>query len=257
MKICFWSIGDRKHAPIVQTLVDSFRTVGMKEDFHVYSDQEIRNACTHKTPRFDRKHHLFKFAFLQEKVKELDYDLFIFLDSDSYFVRNPGSLQPLMAGDPMHAFFESDCTVPSDLCRIWQGCPLTEYVRLMRECGVASEKVYNVNAGFFMIKKEAIDIACTLALDFWEYATRQGHFFTEEAPLAYAAHMLCVKPEDHLLKDHFDVWCSDWEGIYAGKLPDGKDWIFRDYLSGEKYIVNPAIVHAIRSKQAMAYRSTM
>jgi hypothetical protein len=222
----------------------------MKEDFHAFCDRPIQGAETHLIADFEKRYFLFKFLFLQNHVKKLDYDYFVFLDADNYFVRPPPPLLDLMQGSPIHSFFESDCTALSKRPK-WHKCPLPEYVRMMRECGVISEKVYNVNGGFFIAKREAIDTICGMALDFWKYALLNGYMFTEEPPLAYVTHMLCVKPENHLLWTHSDVWCTDWLGEYAGRLPDGKKWAFADYMTGKRVTVDPAIVHAIKSKEAM------
>ncbi|MBM3883526.1 MAG: hypothetical protein FJ387_28115 [Verrucomicrobia bacterium] len=35
-------------------------------------------------------------------------------------------------------------------------------------------------------------------------------------------------------------------------MPDGQPWWFVDYFSGERFLVSPAIVHAMRSKEALA-----
>jgi hypothetical protein len=34
-------------------------------------------------------------------------------------------------------------------------------------------------------------------------------------------------------------------------VPDGRVWEFVDYYSGERFPVNPAIVHAMRSKEVL------
>lgn len=249
-ELCFWSVADKQYAYLLQNLVNTFRDMGMKEDFHVFCDRPIQGAETHLIEDFEKKYFLFKFLFLQNLVKKLDYQYFVFLDADNVFVRKPPSLLELMQGSPIHAFFESDCTAPSKRPN-WHKCPLPEYVEMMRECGVASAKIYNVNAGFFIIKREAIDLACGLAIDFWKHALLKKYVFTEEPPLAYVMHMLCIDPEKHLLRNRRDVWCTDWLGEYAGRLPDGKPWAFADYMTGERYTVDPAIVHAIKSKEAL------
>jgi len=64
-------------------------------------------------------------------------------------------------------------------------------------------------------------------------------------------HMLCNDPKKHLLKDHFDVWCSDWKGEFSSRLPGRKPWTFYDYMTDEPHVVNPAIVHALRSKKLL------
>ena len=48
-----------------------------------------------------------------------------------------------------------------------------------------------------------------------------------------------------------DLWAVDRSGCYAGKLPDGRDWKFVDAFTGKGHDVNPAIVHAPRSKEAL------
>jgi hypothetical protein len=44
---------------------------------------------------------------------------------------------------------------------------------------------------------------------------------------------------------------SDWTGHYRDVLPDGQPWSFVDYFTEERILVNPAIVHAMRSKTAL------
>ena len=90
-----------------------------------------------------------------------------------------------------------------------------------------------------------------LAFDFWEFSRARGFVFTEEPLLAYAMHMLCGNPYVHTLRSTSDLWASDWTGRFADVLPDGKPWNFVDYFTGEEFEVNPAIVHAMRSKSAL------
>jgi hypothetical protein len=248
--ICFWSIADGEYAFILQTLVDSYRNVGMPYDFYAFCDRNISGAILHPIETFDKSLFIFKYTFLRKYIKELDYRYFVYLDADNFFVRQPPPLLDLMQKSTLHTFLECDCTQPSKR-KEWQCCPLPEYVSLMRECGVMSEKIYNVNGGFFMVKREAIDLMCDLMEDFWKYSFRKGYVLTDEAPLAYATHMLCADPQQHLLKFNPHYWCSDWTGCFAGRLPDGNPWMFADYMTYEPFSVNPAIVHAIKSKDAL------
>lgn len=250
-EICYWSIADGDYAFMLQNLVNSYRSAGMQEDFHAFCDKNISGAILHKIDTFDKGLFMFKYTYLKQVVKGLDYRYFVFLDADNYFVRQPPPMGDLMKNATLHTFFECDCTRPPSIRKEWQCCPLPVYVQLMRDCGVMSEKVYNVNGGFFMVKRESIDLMCDLMMDFWKYGLQKGYVFTDEVPLAYAAHMLCEDPEEHLLKSHTNYWCSDWTGCFAGRLPDGNPWMFADYMTHEPYMVNPAIVHAIKSKDAL------
>lgn len=235
---------------MLETLVNSYHAVGMEEDFHVFSDLEIPGAINHKIETFDKSFFHFKYAFLKNYVQKWNYRYFVFLDADNYFVRKPPSFLYLMENSPVHIFLESDCTLPSKR-PIWHRCPLPEYVRLMRECGVTGDPVYNMNAGYFVVKREAVDIFCSLGEDFWKHSLSNGYAFTEEAPMAYAMQMLCDDPQKHLLRNVTDIWCSDWQGHFSDRLPDGKEWLFVDYMNYDSYPVNPAIVHALKDKEVL------
>lgn len=245
--ICFWSVGDDDYAYMLKGLVHSFHAIGMEGDFIVFSDRDVKGATRYSIGNFDKRGCFFKFKFLQEHVKHWDYQHYIYIDADSLFIRKPRPLIPLLQGSPIHLFCEGDCTQPMRR-KEWWGCPLEDYVKLMRDCGVVSDRIYHVNGGFFIIKREAVEVVCELAYDFARYATQKGYLLPDEPAWAYAMHMLCVDPDLHLLSTHLDVWCSDWEGVFSNGLPSGKSWIFKDYMTFEPREVNPAIVHAIKSK---------
>lgn len=247
---CYWSVADGTYADMMSTCVRSARTVGVKNDFHVFTDGTVFDATCHNPGDFDKSHFLFKFEFLKEMGK-LDYDYFVFIDSDNYFVRHPGNLIEQTQRSPLHVVMESDCAAENNTRGDWWECPLDDYVRLMRASGVQSRSVFNTNAGFWIVHRYAIDQMVDLAMEFWHYAKGQGFTFTEEAPLAYVGHMMMGNPYQHTLQANPDVWASDWTGHFAGRIPDGSAWNFVDYMSGIPIRVNPAIVHCMRSKQAM------
>lgn len=250
-RYCFWSVVDGEYAPMMQAVVDSARRVGVFKDFHVWTDEPIRGAISHPVETFDKKLYLFKLKFLRDEVSRLDYDYFVWLDADCYFVRDPGDLLRVMHGSPVHSSLESDACAPDSVREDWWDCSLKNYVTLMRFMGVRSRAIYNVNAGFWVVHHDVIQRFYELAYDFWDLANRAGFEFTEEPPLAYATHMLCGNPYVHTLRQTADLWASDWTGCYKDRLPDGKPWEFVDYFSFQSYTVNPAIVHAMRSKEVL------
>jgi len=252
--ICYWSVADNEfgHDKMMVTLIDSARKVGIKENFHVFSNVPIKGAITHDSGSFDKKHYLFKFDFLLE-MKKLMYDYFVFVDADSMFLKNieADDLIKYCHNSPVHITFEGDCTNPEALREDWWGCPLAEYSQLMWDKGVKSKKIYNTNAGFWIVHRDAIDSLCRLAREFWDHANSKGYPFTEEAPLAYAGHMLCGDANNHLLTKNPELWASDWLGHFADRLPVIEEWGFHDYMTHEIIKVNPILVHAMRSKQKM------
>lgn len=248
---CYWSVVDGPYAEMMKTAVHSAREVGVFRDFHIWTDRPIPSATCHDVGELDKSAYLFKLKFLRDHVRKLNYQYFIWLDADTYFVRNPGNILRVLQGAPVHASLECDALSPDNRRPDWWGCSLTQYARLMRAMGVNSRSIFNVNAGFWIVHHDVIETFFELAIHFWEFCDRLGYEFTEEPPLAYAIHMLCGDPYRHTLARHLDLWVSDWIGCYYDSLPDGRSWMFEDYFSGERSLVNPAIVHAMRSKKAL------
>jgi len=250
--ICFWSIGDGSYAPILQSLVYSFRQVGMQEDFHAISDRQINGATTHIAPSFSKGRHFhFKYGFLVEMMQQLDYRYFVYLDADNFFLRKPPNLLELIDGYPLVCFLESDCTSQFVKRQIWTHIRVKDYISLMREIGIKDQKIYNVNGGFFIVKKESITDLYTSMVEFWNCAKSHGFFISDEPALAYAMYKLTGVHDNLLLKNNFNIWASDWNGQFNHCLPYQCEWPFIDYMTGEKYIVNPAIIHGLHSKDAL------
>src|SRR5271154_4100486 len=87
-RYCYWSAVDGIYAQMMQTVVDSAREAGVFKDFHVWTDRPIDGATCHPAANFDKTLYLFKLRFLRDEVSRLDYDYFVWLDADSYFVRD-------------------------------------------------------------------------------------------------------------------------------------------------------------------------
>jgi hypothetical protein len=248
---CYWSVADGEFALMAETMIVSARRVGVTTEFHIWSDREIAGAIVHPVRQFKKDHYLFKLEFLRERVAALPHDYFVWLDADNYFVRDPGNILRVLDGAPMHASLESDVSSPNNAKTHWRGCPLPVYEHLMRSAGVRSKSIFNVNGGFWIVHRDAVGKVCELAFRFWEFGRERGYTFTEEAPLAYAAHMLCRNPTEHRLRRWTDVWATDWQGVLGKQLPKDRPWVFRDYFTFEELTVNPAIVHLVGCKDVM------
>src|SRR5438105_13801958 len=109
---CFWSVVDGEYAEMAKTLIWSARRVGMFKDFHVWADRSVDGAICHEAGKFDKGGCLFKLTYLRNAVQMLNYDYFIWLDTDSFFVRHPGNVLRVMQNSPIHASLESNlCAV--------------------------------------------------------------------------------------------------------------------------------------------------
>src|SRR6267378_692511 len=106
-RYCYWSVVDGAYAEMMKVVVRSAREVGVFKDFHIWADRPIGHAIHHPVTTFDKSQYLFKLVFLRDAVKPLNYDYFIWLDADTYFVRNPGDILRVMQDSPVHSSLES------------------------------------------------------------------------------------------------------------------------------------------------------
>jgi len=252
-KICFWTVADGNHGKMAAVTVASAKAVGVECDFHIWTDlPHIEGATVHPCGKFDKKLYMFKFDFLKNEVSKLDYDYFIFFDADNYFVSNPGNLEKIIGNEKVFIQMENDCTSPKVKRGDWWGIPIKYYPKFLREFGVTSKKIYNTNAGFWAVRKDAIDEFYKLAYEVFNEAHLRGYKdVTEEPPLACIGHLM-QDPEKRTFEHTKDLWASDWTGYWKGKLPTKNiKWDFEDYMSGDKIKVSPSIVHIMRSKDKM------
>lgn len=254
-RYCYWSVVDGDYAVMAQSMVNSARRVGVFKDFHIWTDRQVEEAVCHEVRQIEKWGCLFKLTFLRDAVAKLNYDYFVWLDSDNYFVRNPGDVLRVLKGSPLHVSLESDLLSPGNIRPEWWGCPSAKFASLMHSKGVRSKSIFNVNGGMFIAHRDVIGTIFHLAYDFWQFCREQGLNFNDEPLLAYAMHMLCGNPYLHTLRQTADLWASDWTGCFRDKLPDGQSWWFVDYFTGEHLPVNPAIVHSMRSKSALLMAS--
>ncbi|HXJ58671.1 MAG TPA: hypothetical protein VNU68_18600 [Verrucomicrobiae bacterium] len=250
-RFCYWSVVDGDYSLMMAAVIHSARRAGVDTDFHVWSDVPVPGSIHHPAGTFEKWGCLFKLEFLRGAVKQLGYDYFVWLDTDMWFVRDPGNVPRLLRGAPLHIALETDLTRVDMRRQEWWDCPNQRVVELMRQCGVLHPQVFNVNGGLFIVHRNAIDTVYRLAFEFSDFCKQQGFTFNDEPLLAYAMQRLCHDPNLHTLKATLDFWCSDWTGQFQDRLPDGQPWLFLDYFTEEPVLVNPAIVHAMRSKNAL------
>jgi hypothetical protein len=257
-KFCYWSIGDKKYALILNTLVKSARSVGVTEDFHVWADRKIEGAINHYIDGIVKEGKEgkmlgfeFKFKYLK-KMLDFDYDYYVYLDSDTYFVRKPRNPLTLLKGDSMHMFLESNLFEYEHFTKPgWEGCSIPVVINAMRDMGVKSERIYNINGGFWIISKNRVYEMIDLVYSFWKYMHNKGHNVADETGLSYAMHMLCSNTENHLLRNNLDFYGFYLTSQCRNKLPDGKSWEMEEWFTGQKILVNPAIVHCFYSKELL------
>jgi hypothetical protein len=220
----------------------------------VLGDTPVSGATFIKAeiPQSEKWGCYFKFTFLERYLKTLDYDYLVWLDAENYFVRKPQiTIEQLMQGSPIHTFLECDMVPATNARKEWWGCPSDQLIKFYRDQGVVSKKIYNVNGGFFAIMRSFIPQFTRLAFGFKDYCARHGYTFVDEVPLSYVTHLCCGDVELHTLDKFSDIWGCDWTDNYVDKLPDGREWMATNYMTNQKHLVNPDVVHAMRCKTIM------
>ena len=253
MRTLIWSVAWGEYRYMLQNLMNSIRSVGIEHDILTFSDQPLSGVISCE---MDKDIHLdgtqyWKFDYLT-KIAKLDYDVFVFIDSDHHFVRKPRlDFHELLAGDPWHSFLESPLNNSTTSRTDWWGVQNKDMVRLWRNFGVTQNTVYNTNGGFWVCKKEFAEHARKTVLLFKEFQSKEKLNLPEEVPIGVLSHMFSIDYRKRLHENLIDIWASEWTGVLKDKLPNGSDWEFVEYMTGKKMVVNPSVVHAMRSKNAL------
>lgn len=253
-KICYWSISWGDYDYMVQSLVNSFKDVGMKEDFITFTEKPIRNSINYRLDKTIENDQLqfFKFEYLKKCMQNMDYDIYVFIDADHFFVRKPEiEIEDILSGSPWHSFLESPINNKKTQRKDWWGIPNSILTKCMKQNGVLNEEIRNTNGGFWICHKNFIDQAHFSAYEFHIYLKSNGFTVPEEVSIAYLSHLMSPKLEDRYLEKFTNYWASDWTEVFKDKLPEDKEWEYTSYMTFEKIKVNPAIVHAMRSKKAL------
>jgi hypothetical protein len=253
MKTLIWSVAWGDYRYMTQALMRSIKDCGVEHDILTFSDEPLTGVFSCKLDEkieLDFKQY-WKFHYLK-KVSELNYDLFVFIDSDHYFVRKPSKdFSEIIGQDPWHSFLESPINSSITRRPDWWGVLNPLMVNLYRDFGVTQETVYSTNGGFWMCRREFASHVANVGFLFRDFQKSRGLDLPEEVAISVISHMFSKDYRDRFHSKYHDMWASEWTGALKDKVPDGSPWVFQEYMTNEKTSVNPAIVHAMRSKQAL------
>jgi hypothetical protein len=256
-KICYWSIAWGQHSKMLKTLVRSFREVGMKDDFICFSDIKIPHSISlplSSDISLSTSNYLFKLGYLS-KLKSFDYEYFIFLDADSFFVRNP-DITPcsfLENSCPWFSFLEGPINSIETKRPEWWSVPNLVIEQNFRSLGVISKEIRNMNAGFWICKRDFILRAIYLMVECFKLFKNQNFKITEEIPMSYLTNYLYPDDSKFYIENYPKYWYSDWTGVFNNEIPKDIEWLATEYMTGRQLKINPAIVHAMRSDNALIH----
>ncbi|SFJ15774.1 class I SAM-dependent methyltransferase [Planctomicrobium piriforme] len=262
-RFCYVSagFGAPRHVAMLRGLVKSARGVGVTDDFHVWTDslELIEGAHTH---RYSKEEHaapryMFKMEILKA-AQENGYDYSVFLDADSFFVRRPSRqniIDMLNLANPLHLSLEGRIDHPRYTkaqmhARRWWGMSLGEIQAAFHAKGLGGKPLYAGNGGFIVVKNSEFKRVYEIVWNAFRYLYDElgNRHVADEVALAYAM-AACTNPDGHLLKNTRinSIWCPD-RGVFRGRLPTGEPFPFHTNWDGQRFTVNPAIVHAMKSK---------
>jgi hypothetical protein len=251
---CYWTVTWGDYDYIAQTMINSAKSVGIEEDFYAFTEKPIQNCFNYRlNSNIDLDQlQFFKFEYLKHEMHKLDYDYFVFIDADHFFVRKP-DISPLeiIKDSPWHSFLESPINEPETRRGDWWQIPNQTLCSLMKMSGVDCEFIRNTNGGFWICQKEFINKACDLAYEFHNFLKSHGRRVPEEVSIGYLSHLLSPVVTDRYIENYINYWASDWTEAFKDRIPDGTPWEYVSYMTLKKSTVNPAIVHAMRSKKAL------
>lgn len=253
-KFCYWSIGWGNYSNMIQNLINSKIKHDVEGDFISFSDQKLKNCINQNLDsniELNLENYMFKFFYLQ-KLLQFDYEYFIFIDADSFFVNKP-IIEPsfFIKENPWHCFLESPINSPKTLREDWWGVPNNILTDLYRSLNITTSEIRNINAGFWICRKDFIKHAVNLGINCFNFFRSKNYRITEEIPIAYITNLVSKDPSFHFHEKYFNYWASDWTGIFKNRLPFYTEWIYESYMTGEKFVVKPSLVHAMRSKNIL------
>ena len=253
MKTLIWSVAWGDYSYMLQSLVKSIRDVGIDHDILVYSDKPIvgcKRLEMMKDIELDQTQY-WKFEYLKH-VARLDYDIFVFIDSDHYFVSKPRiDFSEIIGSDLWHSFLESPINSQETTRSDWWNIKNEEMAKIWKFFGVNQKIIYNTNGGFWICRKNFATKAIEVVYNFREMQKRIGKNLPEEVAIAVLSHMFSVDYKSRMHENYIDIWGSEWTGALKDKLPEGMPWKFIEYMTGKESVINPSIVHAMRSKNAL------
>jgi hypothetical protein len=253
-KFCYWSISWGNYDQMCQSLVNSAIQVGIKEDFITFTEKPIENCINYRLDNSIELDQLqfFKFEYLKKQMHKLDYEYFVFIDSDHLFLRHPSiDIDEIMRNSPWHSFLESPLNSQETKRADWWGVPNKLMCGVMKKNGVESLEMRNTNGGFWICHRDFIFRASELAYEFHNSLKNFGHTVPEEVSIGYLSHLMSPNVNDRFAERFTDYWASDWTGIFTDILPQDIPWESTSYMTFEKIPVHPAIIHAMRSKKAL------
>ena len=249
----FTGTNRREDRWLIASLLKSMRNANIHEDLHVFGPDAVTGAINHYSGiDVPWNLHMAKLEFARQMVG-LGYEYIVWLDTDNYFVRDPGDLKNLLRDNPLWVCMEADMTQqPKTKERGWYFKDHEEVCRLFREEGVTTKSVWSSNGGMWIVRTDDIDRLYAEAFRIF-HKWQSGGFkeANDEVVLACIGAKWMKDPENSTMSSTQDTWACDWNKKFVTSPPVGQPWVYTDWMYGTEWTINPAIVHCMRGKEIL------
>lgn len=199
---CYWSIATGKHVEYAKNLVNTARSVGVKEDFHVITDVHvIESATTHVVDVYSTHKYMSKIDFLKSIISKLNYDYYVFLDPYSYFIKKPV--------DIITSCFQHDESVfiPKqiiDTKKYANQTLIQKYQHIFTNNGIEVSGIKPIDLNYWIIKKDFVGTLCHIATELFDFGKQEQTIDHSEYPLlAYVGELYQNPKESEKYKNNW------------------------------------------------------
>lgn len=224
----------------IAAMIRSARRAGAAEDFHAFAVEHVPDAINHRISA-DRswKNHMLKIDLVAELAAATgeQYDAFVWLDSDNWFVHDPGDLRVMLRDNPIWVGMESD--LRQSIQRDWYGMPIKgapSVFDVLTAAGCRPDFMYGVNGGMWVVRREAVAEFHKRAFAACKVFADRGypHATNDEPPLSVLGSTMVCDPEANTIAKWSHVWACDWVGRWTNQLPDGRPWVYKDWATPQR-----------------------
>lgn len=255
-KLCFWSIGLKTYAPILQAAVQSYRDAKLPWDFFCIADHNIDGATEtipHPTEfNFDGWH--FKLRMLRQFISHKEYEHFVYVDSDTWFVRHPDGIEQWAeAGGNGACMLEGDCAKLEVANGMWGQIRLRKWVSLCRRMGVPHREIRNTNGGIWSVRRSKVDAFLRDCAEFRAKAQMEKWPECADEPcVAYAVMRSTGNLQPLLVQNNTKLWSCVLDRSTGNEIPANRDLHWHMFITNDHVTTNAAILHAMTYKCEMA-----
>src|SRR2546427_8208447 len=134
-RYCYWSLGTGPYARLLERCVASARASGVFKEFHVLTDRAIAGCECYDAQQVETTSGLYQLIYLKAGISKLLFDYFIWIDADSWFVRNPKNVLDCLGKSPIHVPLATDLSALEET-KLLNGISTRQFADLMVKAGV-------------------------------------------------------------------------------------------------------------------------